>query len=152
MRAITFQAKITLTASRRGDLQIHLTSPGGTRSTLLDRRRLDVSRAGFNRWPFMTVHSWGETPVGIWQLEIHNEGRYLGKWLVIVIGYLCAADSLSLLPNTGALWASNSTLKAPRLIGLTPIPRHYLFLVKGHVVELSGQWKLVGKRHNKIIS
>ncbi|XP_059486972.1 furin-like protease 1 isoform X2 [Neocloeon triangulifer] len=73
------QAKITLTTSRRGDLQIHLTSPGGTRSTLLDRRRLDVSRAGFNRWPFMTVHSWGETPVGIWQLEIHNEGRYLAN-------------------------------------------------------------------------
>jgi furin len=66
-------------------LQIHLTSPGGTRSTLLDRRRLDVSRAGFNRWPFMTVHSWGEAPVGIWQLEIHNEGRYLGECFFFVL-------------------------------------------------------------------
>ncbi|CAB3387799.1 Hypothetical predicted protein [Cloeon dipterum] len=94
------QAKITLTASRRGDLQIHLTSPGGTRSTLLDRRRLDVSRAGFNRWPFMTVHSWGETPVGIWQLEIHNEGRYLGRavlreWSLVLHGTTEPPDASS---------------------------------------------------------
>jgi len=39
----------------------------------------DNSRSGFNQWPFMSVHTWGESPQGNWQLEIHNEGRYMGK-------------------------------------------------------------------------
>lgn len=32
------QAKITLTTQRRGDIQIHLTSPAGTKVTLLTSR------------------------------------------------------------------------------------------------------------------
>ncbi|CAG0912487.1 unnamed protein product [Notodromas monacha] len=73
------QAKITLRATRRGDMEIYLTSSAGTRSTLLALRPQDTSHAGFTEWPFMTVHSWGENPFGFWQLEIHNEGRYLGE-------------------------------------------------------------------------
>ena len=42
----------------------------------------DVSRSGFNDWPFMTVHQWGEAPHGVWELEIHNKGRYMGKWII----------------------------------------------------------------------
>nr|XP_012137471.1 PREDICTED: furin-like protease 1, isoform 1-CRR isoform X3 [Megachile rotundata] len=70
------QAKVSLMASRRGDLQIQLTSPQGTKSVLLAKRPHDVSKAGFNQWPFMSVHTWGERPHGTWKLEIHNEGRY----------------------------------------------------------------------------
>ncbi|XP_069695249.1 furin-like protease 1 [Periplaneta americana] len=83
------QAKVSLMSSRRGDLQIHLTSPAGTRATLLARRPHDVSRAGFQAWPFMSVHTWGEKPFGIWQLEIHNEGRFLGTlkdWKLVFYG------------------------------------------------------------------
>lgn len=43
------------------------------------RRIHDVSRSGFNDWPFMSVHQWGESPQGVWELEIHNRGRYMGK-------------------------------------------------------------------------
>lgn len=39
-----------------------------------------MSRSGFNQWPFMSVHTWGEAPHGNWQLEIHNEGRFMGKF------------------------------------------------------------------------
>lgn len=70
------QAKISLSAPKRGDIQIYLTSPAGTRSNLLAARPNDVSSSGFHSWPFMTVHSWGERPDGIWSLEIDNEGRY----------------------------------------------------------------------------
>ncbi|XP_058446317.1 furin-like protease 1 [Malaya genurostris] len=76
------QAKITLTSQRRGDIQIFLTSPSGTRVTLLTPRSHDLSRSGFNQWPFMSVHTWGEAPHGTWQLEIHNEGRLLGYSLI----------------------------------------------------------------------
>lgn len=65
-------------SGRRGDLQIYLVSPSGTRSVLLAHRRHDLNRSGFTDWPFMTVHSWGENPLGKWTLEIHNEGRYTG--------------------------------------------------------------------------
>ena len=74
---------MSLSATRRGDLQIHLTSPQGTKSTLLAKRPHDVSKAGFHQWPFMSVHTWGERPHGIWKLEIHNEGKYLGKLLIL---------------------------------------------------------------------
>ena len=67
------QAKVTLTATRRGDIHIYLTSPSGTRSTLLAQRPMDNSRSGFQNWPFMTVHTWGENPNGEWKLEVCHE-------------------------------------------------------------------------------
>ena len=73
------QAKVTLTATRRGDMHIYLTSPAGTRSTLLAQRPMDNSRSGFQKWPFMSVHTWGENPNGEWKLEVHNEGRFYSK-------------------------------------------------------------------------
>lgn len=66
------QAIVTLTASRRGEVEIYLTSPSGTRSTLLKRRHRDTSTEGFTNWPFLTTHSWGELAVGTWRLEIRN--------------------------------------------------------------------------------
>ncbi|XP_022901690.1 proprotein convertase subtilisin/kexin type 4-like isoform X1 [Onthophagus taurus] len=85
------QAKLTIYSHRRGDLNIQLTSPIGTRVTLLAHRPHDMTRAGFSNWPFMSVHSWGESPIGIWQLEIHNDGRFLGRatlqsWSLILYG------------------------------------------------------------------
>ncbi|VDP38546.1 unnamed protein product [Heligmosomoides polygyrus] len=68
------QAIITLKAPKRGDIQIYLTSPSGTRSTLLTKRARDTSRAGFIEWAFMTTHSWGELAAGLWTLEVDNDG------------------------------------------------------------------------------
>ena len=64
------QAVITLTSTRRGDLQVSLTSPGGTQSVLLPRRSRDASMDGFTNWAFMTTHSWGEAAAGVWRLEV----------------------------------------------------------------------------------
>ncbi|XP_053997118.1 furin-like protease 1, isoforms 1/1-X/2 [Hylaeus anthracinus] len=91
------QAKVSLMATRRGDLQIQLTSPQGTKSTLLAKRQHDVSKAGFDQWPFMSVHTWGERPHGTWKLEIHNEGRYQGRatlheWALIFYGTATLPD------------------------------------------------------------
>ena len=72
---------LTISTERRGKLRIYLTSPAGTRSTLLDTRPYDYSLTGFNNWPFMTTHSWGENPRGKWLLEIHNDWRMDGKIL-----------------------------------------------------------------------
>ncbi|KAM4747497.1 furin-1-like [Rhinophrynus dorsalis] len=66
------QARLTLSYNRRGDLAIYLTSPMGTRSSLLAPRPHDYSADGFNDWAFMTTHSWDEDPAGEWILEIEN--------------------------------------------------------------------------------
>ncbi|KAK5979381.1 hypothetical protein GCK32_018507 [Trichostrongylus colubriformis] len=83
------QAIITLKAPKRGDIQIYLTSPSGTRSTLLTKRARDTSRAGFIEWAFMTTHSWGELAAGLWTLEIDNDGwddAELVKWDLVLFG------------------------------------------------------------------
>ncbi|XP_052846128.1 furin-like protease 1 isoform X1 [Drosophila gunungcola] len=91
------QAKVTLTSQRRGDIQLFLRSPANTSVTLLTPRVHDNSRSGFNQWPFMSVHTWGESPQGNWQLEIHNEGRYMGhallrEWSLIFYGTTQSID------------------------------------------------------------
>lgn len=45
----------------------------------LHGRSHDTAKLGFSNWPFMSVHSWGEKPFGMWQLEIHNDGKFLGE-------------------------------------------------------------------------
>lgn len=68
------QARISLAYSRRGDLQIHLVSPNGTRSTLLPRRKYDYQPGEFRNWSFMSVFYWGENPQGTWTLVLENVG------------------------------------------------------------------------------
>jgi len=87
------QARITLTASRRGEIQIFLISPRGTRSTLLARRARDTSREGFNNWAFMTTHNWGETAKGGWILEIENGASSCKNLFTILLSYFFLLDS-----------------------------------------------------------
>uniref|UniRef100_A0A452VJL5 Proprotein convertase subtilisin/kexin type 6 n=1 Tax=Ursus maritimus TaxID=29073 RepID=A0A452VJL5_URSMA len=88
-------ARISISHPRRGDLQIHLISPSGTKSQLLAKRLLDHSSEGFTNWEFMTVHCWGEKAEGEWTLEIQDmpsqvrnpekQGK-LKEWSLILYG------------------------------------------------------------------
>ena len=69
------QVVLTLLCSRRGDLSIKLISPSGTPAILLPPRKNDYSSSGFTDWEFMSTHTWGEDPRGIWTLEIKNHGK-----------------------------------------------------------------------------
>ncbi|XP_061173193.1 furin-like protease kpc-1 isoform X3 [Saccostrea echinata] len=82
------QARITLTAARRGEIEIYLTSPRNTKSTLLARRARDISREGFNNWAFMTTHNWGEEAEGTWFLQIENgaSSSELKDWKMTIYG------------------------------------------------------------------
>lgn len=87
--------RVTISHPRRGDLQIHLTSPSGTKSQLLAKRLLDLSNEGFSDWELMTVHCWGEKAEGEWTLDIQDlpsqvrhpdrHGR-LREWSLILYG------------------------------------------------------------------
>ena len=78
------EAVVTLSTSVRGEIELFLTSPRGTRSNLLSRRIRDVSADGFNEWPFMTTHSWGEPPQGVWKLEATN-GASVGRRHLLIL-------------------------------------------------------------------
>ncbi|XP_018419945.1 PREDICTED: proprotein convertase subtilisin/kexin type 4 [Nanorana parkeri] len=85
------QAQISLGYTRRGDLEIFLTSPMGTRSVLVSRRPYDMSSAGYRKWTFMSTHSWDENPRGLWTLELVNKGNdwnngFLNSFTLILYG------------------------------------------------------------------
>lgn len=80
---------ITLESGVRGKIKINLISPSKTKSNLLEFRERDVSRAGFKSWPFMTVHYWGESINGVWELEIINDSDLnviLKEWYLQLYG------------------------------------------------------------------
>lgn len=64
------EAHITFECTRRGEVELFLTSAQGTQSKLLTKRRKDISSATSFSWKFMSVHYWGETPSGIWSLKM----------------------------------------------------------------------------------
>ncbi|XP_073764149.1 proprotein convertase subtilisin/kexin type 6 isoform X2 [Danio rerio] len=87
--------RVLIVHPRRGDLEINLISPSGTRSQLLAQRLFDNSNEGFRNWEFMTVHCWGEKAEGTWTLEISDSPsqlrnpEVLGKlkeWTLILHG------------------------------------------------------------------
>ncbi|XP_076044014.1 furin-like protease 2 [Oratosquilla oratoria] len=87
------QARVSLRFSPRGNINIKLTSPSGTTSTLLFERPRDVLSERFDDWPFLSVHFWGEKAAGTWKLTVTNSGardvRHPGvllKWQLILHG------------------------------------------------------------------
>lgn len=82
-------ATLTIESGVRGQLNIDLLSPSQTRSNLLKYRNQDMSNEGFKSWPFMSVHFWGENPIGIWNLEITNNSTQevlLKEWSLQLFG------------------------------------------------------------------
>ncbi|XP_048388215.1 PC3-like endoprotease variant B [Stegostoma tigrinum] len=69
------QVTVTLSSICRGDLEISVISPFGTKSKLLAVRSNDNSQAGLKNWTFMSVHFWGEKPDGVWILTITDEAN-----------------------------------------------------------------------------
>ncbi|XP_072332746.1 PC3-like endoprotease variant B isoform X2 [Scyliorhinus torazame] len=60
------QVTVNVSSICRGDLDISLISPFGTKSKLLAVRTADDSKFGLRNWTFMTIHFWGEKPEGVW--------------------------------------------------------------------------------------
>jgi len=87
------QAVISLNATRRGDVELFLRSPMGTKSMILsDRPHDDDGHDGFTKWPFMTTHTWAEYPIGKWTLEVRFNGNdrpnsgFLKEWTLMLHG------------------------------------------------------------------
>ncbi|TNN12242.1 Furin-like protease 1 isoform 2 [Schistosoma japonicum] len=82
------QAKVTLSSTQRGEIELWLTSPAGTVSQLLSKRPKDIDVAGFHAWPFMSVHYWGELANGTWKLTVKSGNAVVSihDWSLILYG------------------------------------------------------------------
>eukprot|EP00092_Neocalanus_flemingeri_P021742 GFUD01023585.1.p1 GENE.GFUD01023585.1~~GFUD01023585.1.p1 ORF type:complete len:818 (+),score=180.42 GFUD01023585.1:352-2454(+) len=84
--------KITDEDVRRGDISFGLSSPSGTKSTMISERRNDRSAVGFDTqaWPLMSTHFWGEDPTGNWTitLTVRTEALQLldGQFVITCYG------------------------------------------------------------------
>lgn len=76
------QLIVDIEYTSRGSLDIFVISPSGTVSTLLSRRPLDVSRNGFDKWPLMSVHFWGETSYGKWTVIVRDKDSQNNRGLL----------------------------------------------------------------------
>lgn len=72
------QVSIKLNLTYRGDCQILLQSPHGTRSEMLSPRPADNSTDGID-FTLTTVQMWGEDPRGTWTLVVRDHGRDSGR-------------------------------------------------------------------------
>ena len=84
------QVEISLNFTRRGDLEVNLTSPLGTTSRLIQYRPRD-NFTTLQNWKILTLHHWGENPTGVWKLTLKNsrpQRRNTGMFLFCYIIYI----------------------------------------------------------------
>ena len=74
---------VELSHTRRGDIEVQLVSPDSTVSTLLPYCKYD-----YINWSFMTIHHWGEDPVGDWQVKVYFKSTS-GEVEDRCCGFLC---------------------------------------------------------------
>ncbi|KAJ7256533.1 peptidase S8/S53 domain-containing protein [Mycena haematopus] len=83
--------RVWIDHTRRGDVEVELTSPAGVKSVLAEKRRGDSATSGFPGWTFMTIKHWGEDMVGDWTLRVSDQasaqhnGSFLG-WDMVFWG------------------------------------------------------------------
>lgn len=67
--------KVWIDHSRRGDVEVYLTSPNGIKSILGGKRRYDESTRGYPGWTFMTLKHWYEFSVML-EGAAHTNSRH----------------------------------------------------------------------------
>ncbi|KAG1743399.1 peptidase S8/S53 domain-containing protein [Suillus lakei] len=65
--------RVWISHTKRGDVEVELTSPSGIRSVLAAKRDHDRAETGFRGWRFMSVKHWGENPIGTWTLKVSDQ-------------------------------------------------------------------------------
>ncbi|KAJ7137679.1 peptidase S8/S53 domain-containing protein [Mycena epipterygia] len=89
--------RVWIDHTRRGDVEVELTSPAGIKSVLAEQRKSDSATSGFPGWTFMTIKHWGEDIVGDWTLKVSDQavadhnGTFLG-WNMVFWGSVIDAS------------------------------------------------------------
>ena len=69
----------------RGNIQVELTSPSGTTSTILPYRLYDVTTNSLDNFPLTSVHFWGEDPRGTWRLTVRNRNNFENATVAVMV-------------------------------------------------------------------
>ena len=125
------EVDIALTDTHDGDLKIHLISPTGTDSILVDMPAAGTNNRSDLTFAFSTDHDWGESPVGTWTLMVEDAGSggsgAMGSYSLHFYGdnqgddttYYYTDDFASLSGNRSTLSdpAGNDTINAAAVTG-----------------------------------
>ena len=99
---------------KRGDIKVELVSPSGTKSTLLPYRKYDfINAEGYDNWPFMSLHYWGENPIGTWTINVYFKSSY-GYVSVHVNSFELYGQNVA---STSSTSSSNDNIILPVVIG-----------------------------------
>ena len=99
---------------KRGDIKVELVSPSGTKSTLLPYRKYDfINAEGYYNWPFMSLHYWGENPIGTWTINVYFKSSY-GYVSVHVNSFELYGQNVA---STSSTSSSNDNIILPVVIG-----------------------------------
>jgi subtilisin-like proprotein convertase family protein len=104
------EVDLSLTHTRLGDLKIHLVSPDGTDSVLLNRPGGGTNNTSDLSFTFSTNHAWGESPEGTWRLYVEDSGTSGGalqSWTLHVHGDHQSADTTYYYTNDFAALAGD---------------------------------------------
>jgi subtilisin family serine protease len=125
---------LSLTNTKLGDLRVHLISPDGTDSVLLDHPAGGTSDTSNLSFTFSTDHDWGESPAGAWKLVVEDSGTAGGSvasWTLHFHGDEQSADTTYYYTNDFATLAGdrstltdangNDTINAAALTGALSI-------------------------------
>ena len=112
LRVEHVELTVSIVHAYRGDIEIKLTSPSGTVSTLASPTAKDYG-ANYDNWTFSSVRHWGEASKGIWTLSIRDAARGdTGRFVsatVKVHGVAMTPPAVTLQPQ-GAIAAQSSAV------------------------------------------
>ena len=94
---------LTADHARRGDIKVELISPMGTKSVLLPYREFDfVNAEGYDSWPFMSLHHWGENPIGNWIVQVTYNNIHANVHVIVdkfeIYGTSVVPEAISQIP------------------------------------------------------
>ena len=93
---------LSIVSGKRGDVSLSLHSPQDTHSNLLQPRYLDNTQDGIKEWPFLTVQSWGEQPLGKWVFTVKVDGNTAARLehvTLVLYGVGSTPESVAAIPD-----------------------------------------------------
>jgi subtilisin-like proprotein convertase family protein len=106
----------------RGDLEVILTAPSGTKSILAEQHASDGGD-NYSKWMFSSVRHWGELSGGKWTLTVRDkssgESGTFNNWQLQVYGTEGIPPVLSNLEATPISVLENKTAKLTNLISVS---------------------------------
>jgi subtilisin-like proprotein convertase family protein len=106
------EVEVDISTSRRGDLQIILTTPNGNQSLLIDRPLQGNDNGNNLKFTLSSSHHWGEDSGGNWTLSIKDlsvgETSILNSWKLNAYGDINSINDTYIYTNEFARYSNSN--------------------------------------------